>query len=318
MTALAETISTQSALLEDLLELEIAAAVATLGAAERIWLVGTGTSQHAAELGAQMIRLAGLDARPASSAAFARLRPRPEATDAVILISHTGETAFSRAVRHRALETGAPLVSITGEGVGWEEAVEVAPRERSETYTASYTAALLTLSRLAGGLGASEFSAEALSGTVAAVGEATAQSWATAQRPVRLLAIAGAGPDATTAREGALKIREAARIASEGFEAEYLLHGSAVPLGSDDQLLLLRPSLDPDGLLPALGKAAQAEGVAVSALDEPSQLDPLLAQIPLTVRLQLLASTLADDGGHDPDKAIEGAWADERLWELGA
>jgi glucosamine--fructose-6-phosphate aminotransferase (isomerizing) len=317
VTALAETIGTQPALIEDLLGLEISPAVAALGAAERIWLVGTGTSQHAAELGAQMMRIAGLDPRPVSSAGFARLRPPPEATDAVVLISHTGETAFARAVRRRALETGAPLVSITGEGAGWEEAIEVAPRERSETYTASYTAALMMLARLAGAVGASEFSAEALSGTVAAAAAAAEHAWTGAAPPPRLLAIAGAGPDAITAREGSLKVREAARIPSEGFEAEYLLHGSAVPLGSDDQLLLLRPSLDPDGLLAALGEAAQAEGVAVSALDEPSQLDPLLAQIPLTIRLQLLASTLADAGGHNPDTAIEGAWADERLWELG-
>src|SRR3712207_7174955 len=33
-----------------------------------------------------------------------------------------------------------------------------------------------------------------------------------------------------TAREGALKLREAARRLAEGFDAEYLLHGSAVPL----------------------------------------------------------------------------------------
>ncbi len=48
--------------------------------------------------------------------------------------------------------------------------------------------------------------------------------------PERDLVIAGAGPAAFTAREGALKLREGARVLAEGHDIEYLLHGSAVPL----------------------------------------------------------------------------------------
>src|SRR5207247_256634 len=112
------------------------------------------------------------DARPASPAAFARLRPSPDPSDAIVLITHTGETAFARAVRQRALQDGCPLVSITGVGVGWDEALEVAPREVSETYTARYTAALLALARLSGALGAGEFNDNTLGATVDAVGVA--------------------------------------------------------------------------------------------------------------------------------------------------
>ena len=49
-------------------------------------------------------------------------------------------------------------------------------------------------------------------------------------QPERLLVLVGAGPSAVTAREGALKVREASRFLAEGYDAEYLLHGSAVPL----------------------------------------------------------------------------------------
>lgn len=305
-------------MLRSVLGLDVAAAVAKLEGADRIWLVGTGTSRHAAELGSRMLALAGCDARWESSASFAHLRPEPDPVDAIVLISHTGETAFARRVRARALASGSPLVSLTGTGVGWGEAIEVAPRERSETYTASFTAALLLLARLAGAIGAGELGAEALEATIAAAEVAQEASWDGIAAPQRLLVIAGAGPAGVTAREGALKIREAARLPSEGFEAEHLLHGSAVPLGPGDRLLLLDPASDPDGLVPALGEAARGTGVEVASLDGVPELDPLLAQIPLTIRLQLLASALADAGGHDPDSVITGPWAGEDLWERGA
>jgi glutamine---fructose-6-phosphate transaminase (isomerizing) len=319
VTALADTIQAQGRVLSRVLELELEPAIDQLNGAERIWLVGTGTSQHAAELGAQMFQLADADARPSSAAAFARLRASPDPSDAIVLITHTGETAFARAVRQRALQGGCPLVSITGVGVGWDEALEVAPREVSETYTASYTAALLALARLSGALGAGEFDDTALGATVDAVGAALDDPAPEASaRPARLLVIAGVGAGATTAREGALKLREAARVPAEGFEAEYLLHGSAVLLGTEDQLLLLQPDDDADGLLQALGPAARAEGVDVQAVEDAAPLDPLLLQIPLTVRLQLLAAHLAEVGGYDPDAVIEGAWRADELWSRGA
>ncbi len=317
-TQLAATIRTQESALREVLDLPIEDVLDGIEAAERVWLVGTGTSQHAAELGAQMLRLAGIDARWESAAGFARGRAAAGPRDAVILITHTGQTAFARTVRRRALDAGLPLLSVTGSGVGWPEALEVAPRERSETHTVSYTATLVALARIAGVLGAVEFTAPALTATVDAVAAAAERSWHGTTRPGRLLVIAGVGPAAVTAREGALKAREAARLVSQGFEAEYLLHGSAVPLGPDDRLLLLQPEDDPDGLLSALGSAARAEGVGVVSVAEPVPLAPLLLQIPLTVRLQTLASWLADEGGHDPDTVITGAWAADRLWTRGA
>jgi glucosamine--fructose-6-phosphate aminotransferase (isomerizing) len=102
-----------------------------------------------------------------------------------------------------------------------------------------------------------------------------------------------------------------------GYEAEYLLHGSAVPLGADDELVLLQPAADDDGLVGALGEAARAEGVNVHEISIDGELDPVLAQLPLTGRLQVMASRLADARGQDPDVVITGAWDDERLWFLG-
>jgi glutamine---fructose-6-phosphate transaminase (isomerizing) len=130
----------------------------------------------------------------------------------------------------------------------------------------------------------------------------------------RLTLLAGLGPEAVTAREGALKLREAARLPAEGFDAEYLLHGNAVPLTADDALIVL--GSDPDGFLARLAKAGREEGLEVTVLEQAG--DELLAQIPLTAHLQLLALRRAEAGGHDPDTVITGPWADEKLWATGA
>jgi glucosamine--fructose-6-phosphate aminotransferase (isomerizing) len=149
VTALAETVANQGAVLRHALELDLEAAAAKLAGAERVWLVGTGTSEHAALLGAAMLTGAGLYARAVSGQGFAIAPPRLGPADAVIVISHTATTTFARQAREEALAAGARVVSITGEGKGWPEAIEAAPPERSETYTASYLAALLVLARLA-------------------------------------------------------------------------------------------------------------------------------------------------------------------------
>jgi glutamine---fructose-6-phosphate transaminase (isomerizing) len=316
MTYLEEALHQEAAVLRETLDLDVDAVAEVLRGAERVDLVGTGTSQHAVELGAWMLRRCGLDARWWSSATAARGVEWRD--DPVIVISHTGETAFARSVRDQVLRTGAArLIALTGATADWPNALRVAPREQSETYTLSYTAALLALAKIAGRLGAPEFTDEALSGAVDAVAEAAAAPSPDVSGEGEVV-VTGAGPAAITAREGALKLREAARVRAVGYEAEYLLHGSAVPLGASDELILLQPAADADGLVGAVGEAAATEGVAVHEVSVDADLDPVLAQLPLTVRLQALASRLATARGHDPDTVITGAWDDDRLWSLGA
>jgi glucosamine--fructose-6-phosphate aminotransferase (isomerizing) len=318
MSALAETIALQGRVLRHVLDLDLAPAVARLDGAERVWLVGTGTSEHAACLGAAMLTTAGLDSHASSAAGFAAAKPRLAPDDALIVISHTTDTAFARRVRDDALGAGARLLSITGEGKGWPEAIEAAPPERSETYTASYLAALLVLARLTLALGGEGWSAEELAALPGLVEGAGAEPLPLESPPRRLTALFGAGPAAVTAREGALKLREASRVLAEGFEAEYLLHGSAVPLTGEDQLIAVDPAADPSGLASGLADTAEREGIPVARLDAPSDLHPLLAQLPLTVSLQTLACRWAERQGTNPDQVILGAWGADHLWSAGA
>jgi glucosamine--fructose-6-phosphate aminotransferase (isomerizing) len=209
-------------------------------------------------------------------------------------------------------------VAITGRGAGWPDALETVEREQAETYTVSYTGAIVVLARLAAELGATAVGAE-LDGLAARVRVAIADPGIEdVTEPERALVFAGAGPSAVTAREAAIKAREAARILSEGYDAEYLLHGSAVPLDGRDRLVMLDPDGDPTGLVAGVGRAAKAAGLAVASLPGDPELHPLLRQIPLTARVQLAALALAETRGEDPDTVITGPWADKSLWRLGA
>jgi len=211
-------------------------------------------------------------------------------------------------------------VSVTGAGRGWPEAIETVAPDESHTYSVSYTATLAVLARLAHALGGPDGTPDQLALAAARVREVCADpDPAPVAMPARSLAIVGCGPWAVTAREGALKIREAARMLAEGFDTDRLLHGGAVPFTAADGLVVLEPAADPDGLTGALASAARAEGLAVTELAAPADdLAPLLAQIPMTVRLQLLAETFARLRHQNPDVAIVGAWDEPALWAMGA
>jgi glucosamine--fructose-6-phosphate aminotransferase (isomerizing) len=318
MTHLERAIRAQAVELERLAAHDVTSLAARLEGRRRVWLVGTGSSQHAAELGALLLAAAGLDTRWSGSSEFVSLVPRPDSNDAVILISHTARTSFAVAAREAALDSGAEVVSITGIGGGWPEAIETVAMEQSETYTVSLTAALMVLFRLAHELGAPGLSADDLKVAVERVRTVVDEMEVpVVEPPNRVLVLVGSGAGAVSAREGALKLREAARVLAEGYGSEYLLHGYAVPLQRGDALLLLGPAADRDGLLPALGEAAGAEGLMVTSIDEPSIAHPILAQLPIIVRLQLLALTFSGARFTDPDKAIAGHWADEAMWAIG-
>src|SRR2546423_4693054 len=305
-TALLRMILQQGDALDRMAGLDLAEPAGTLAGAVRIILVGTGTSQHAAELGAMMLAAAGRDARWYPAATWARWGTNPRLGDALLVISHTGETAYAARARADALAAGVPVVSITGTGRAWPEAIETVAPDESHTYTVSYTATLAVLARLAHELGAADGSPGQVAQAAAAVRRVCADPGTEEVAvPARSLAIAGCGPWGITAREGALKIREGARMLAEGFDTDRLLHGGAVPLTAAARLVLLEPAAGPDGLTAALGSAAEAEGVPVSVLAAADRdpLPPPPAQIPMTVRVQVLAGRPAPPPPPNPGRA---------------
>jgi glutamine---fructose-6-phosphate transaminase (isomerizing) len=289
----------------------------SLQRSRRIWLVGTGTSYHAAILGAGMLQDAGRAAVAVSSMRFVAWAPIVGPDDTIIVITHTGETAYALAARALAMLAGLDVITITKRGTPFPHSIETCPAETSETYTVSYTTALLALAMIAKEMGADSITDDSLTLVPSAVQNAIeAPGTESIQVPERDLVIAGAGPAAFTAREGALKLREGARVLAEGHDIEYLLHGSAVPLDGRDALLSLMTP-EADGFVEAVTAAASAEGIPVYRVHEPDPLPMLLAQIPLTVRLQLLALRFALERGQDPDTVITGNWAEAWLWRIG-
>jgi len=297
---------------------EVHAAAEALHRVRRIWMVGTGTSQHAAHLGAAMLQDAGRSAHAVSSMQFVKNAPIVGPKDGVVIVTHTGETSYALAARALAFAAAIQTVTIAREGIGVNDVIETVPKETSETYTVSYTTALLVLAMIAAEMGADSVTTDALRAVPDAVRSALAAP-GTEQVPIprRSLQIVGAGHSSITAKEGALKVREGARVLAEGHDAEFFLHGTAVPLTGDDHLLAIT-SGDEDGLVEGVATAAAGAGLGVTRLAETSSLPPALAQIPLTVRLQLLASRFADERGQNPDTVIVPPWDDAGLWSIGS
>ena len=111
-------------------------------AAERIrgmevLLVGIGTSWHAAHHGAWLLREAGVRANAAHAADLADYGWAPRAGEAVIVLSHTAGTGYSKTVLERARDGGATTVQVSGIGVGAD--LETVAAEKSYAYTVSHT-----------------------------------------------------------------------------------------------------------------------------------------------------------------------------------
>jgi glutamine---fructose-6-phosphate transaminase (isomerizing) len=105
MTALQRMIERQADVIEQIAGLDVSRAADTLRGTQRIRLVGTGTSQHAAELGAFWLRRGGVPAHSAGAAELAGWETLA-GDEAVVVVSHTGQTAFALRCRAQAVAAG--------------------------------------------------------------------------------------------------------------------------------------------------------------------------------------------------------------------
>jgi glucosamine--fructose-6-phosphate aminotransferase (isomerizing) len=309
-------------------------AAALLRGAKRVILAGTGTSSHAAIVGEHLLRLAGADAYTTTNFDLATYPRNLSPEDAVIEISHRGTKRYGKEVIALAQRSGARVIGLTGQGspmAGLDVLLQTAPSEESSTHSASYTANLAALALIAArlaaqrGLALPEFERD-LKELPEYVGnmlehEDTIWSVADALAARGRLVLVGAGPNAATAREGALKIKESSYLTAEGFELETLLHGGLQAVETGDiavviaaqgpavsrtwqaldalNLIGARPLLIADvRVAMALSYRApylQEWTVTLSPVVE--QISPILAVMPL----QLLAALTAVLRGTDAD-----------------
>jgi glutamine---fructose-6-phosphate transaminase (isomerizing) len=274
---------------------------ATRAAAERIggrrtWLVGIGTSWHAAHHGAWLLGEAGVDAGAVHAADAAPYGRHFDAGEAVVVLSHTGHTVYTAQVLEAARAAGAAIVHVTGIGAGGD--VETVAPERSYAYTASHTGALLRLAQMAEALGARLGDLSAVPDAVARVLDT---SGGVVEPPQRLLELIGAGPNGWTAQEGALKVREASYVAAEGLSSEQFLHGPSVALDAQDTLVVLDGGGPAADRTQAIATAMEVTGANVVRITEHDVSEPL-SIFPLTVWVQRIALELAEARGVSPDR----------------
>lgn len=219
----------------------------------RIFLSGIGTSYHAAIVGEYLLRLAGADAWAVRSFEFVHY-PRPlRADDGVIVISHRGSKIHGQGAVQRALEAGVTTVGITGKGTkmsGPDPLIQTVEQEVSSTHSVSYTATMTRLGQIAARLAALNGHADQeqrindglaslpalMEGVLAREDEVRAIAQEAASQSRRIYYV-GAGPNAATAPEGALKAKEASYVTAEGFELEQAIHGPQVAFERDDLLI---------------------------------------------------------------------------------
>jgi glutamine---fructose-6-phosphate transaminase (isomerizing) len=263
----------------------------------RVLAIGTGTSWHAASQAATLLRAAGLDASAAQSADAAVDGPLPGEGGALLAFTHTGAKRYTAQAAQRARSRGAQVIQVSGVGVEGADLVTV-ERERSSAYTASHLGALLRAAQLARALGAD---LPGLGDVPSAVDRAyRARQGGHEAPPARLIEFIGGGINQWTAAEGALKIREAAYVASEGLAVEQFLHGPSVALGRDDRLVCLDGGGAWSARIAEVAHAAEESGSPVTRLAD-DQLGELLSIFPLTVAVQRIALEAAETLGVNPD-----------------
>ncbi|MHB8646063.1 MAG: SIS domain-containing protein [Thermomicrobiales bacterium] len=305
-------------------------AAALLAGAARVFVVGIGTSFHAAQIGAYLLRTAGADARAVDSYEFATYPYTLHGEDAVIVMAHTGRKQYSARAVELATAAGVPCIGISGRdsemsGDGLALVLRTVARETSAAYTASHLGALTMLAQIATALGERQGVAavrgwrdalaalpEQIDDVLRREGEIEHVARAMFAANCRIFCI-GAGPNAATATEASLKARETAYMTIDGMSLEQFLHGPMVTVNPDDRIVAIAaagPGMTRLGqvcnALRLIGTPLWIVGAAIEGIpdaprfalpDLPEPLSPLLAVVPV----QLLAYYFAVAKGTNPD-----------------
>jgi glutamine---fructose-6-phosphate transaminase (isomerizing) len=262
----------------------------------RVLLVGTGTSWHAANHGAALLRLAGAEAWAVQADESVLHGPAAAADDALVLLSHRGTKHYTSEALARARAEGAATVQISSLGAPGAD-IETCEPERSPAFTSSHLCAIARLCQIAAALGADLGRLEEVPDAVASELEDTGLD---VPPPQRLLQYVGSGSNAWVAAEGALKVRETAYLAAAGYSMEYLLHGPSVAVGGEDALVSLDGGGPAAERLAVVADLCAGHGARVHRFRRDA-LGEALSVFALTTIVQRIALEAAERLGTDPD-----------------
>ena len=308
-----------------------------LAGKRRLFLVGIGTSWHAALTAEHWIRrLQGThpEAQAWHSFEFVAYPPAglgPD--DGVIIISHRGTKTFSLEALNVARDCDALTIAIssTNSGPRLRAAgirLETVEPEKSAAYTVSYTAALAVMARAAIELGLINGAPTALVAReelecvpalmqgVLDREQEVADIVNRHQDRERYL-FTGWGPNVAQALEVSLKVKETSFTSAEGFQVEQLLHGPFVATSPNSLLTLIAPPGPGYRRSVEIAQAAAEIGASVWAIvqegdEELASLANEVMELPSVAEiwspfvyvlpLQLMAYYLALAKGCQPDR----------------
>ncbi|HLJ61165.1 MAG TPA: SIS domain-containing protein [bacterium] len=306
--------------------------VERLASCARLFLVGIGTSYHAAQIGEYLVGAygGGLPVRAVHAFDFALYGPALARDDAVLGISHRGTKRYTAASLARAAEAGCFTMLITGEdgptgAAHADVTLHTVPQERSSAHTISYIGAVSTLATVADQLGGRRTGRRPLGSAFLRTDVPEALRTALGTEPSvaveararvgrRRIWLAGGGPGAVTAQEAALKIKETSYLQAEGMSVEAMLHGPFQCAEPEDLFVLIAPQGPAQTRVADLAAAVGAIGAGLFVVGDGSVEPPPgagvctvprvpepLAALTCVVPLQLFAYHLAMARGTNPD-----------------
>ncbi len=227
-------------------------------AREPVLVTGCGTSEHAAQAVAEVLREAwratGLPGRGPEAVQAFELSLDPPGGGLVIGVSHEGGTAATIAALDAARSGGARTALITASAAAPASAAAeivlgTVELDRSWCHTVGYVSPIAAGAAVAALLAGGTIEADRLRARVAdGVGAASAArpddsranlAIGNAIAAARHLIVVGSGADRVSARELTLKVEEASYLPSAMRDLETFLHGHLPATGADTALVLV-------------------------------------------------------------------------------
>ncbi len=233
--------------------------------AERIIIIGCGTSWHAALIGEYLIEeFAQIPVEVEYASEFRYRKPVIGKNDVVVLISQSGETADTLAALHLAKEKGATVIGIcnvvgstlsreTDAGVYTHAGIEIGVAS-TKAFTAQVT--VLTMFALKLAMTRKTIGAEEYQMLVKELSEIPEKGRIILQNSEKIKAIAEKYKDAINALylgrgylfpvalEGALKLKEISYIHAEGYAAGEMKHGPIALVDDNLPVIVVAPKDD--------------------------------------------------------------------------
>ncbi len=299
---------------------------------KKVYLVGTGTSSHAAMGGEYFFRLlcgGRLDAQFIHSFEFVNYPPKLDKDTAVIIVSHRGWKTFSERATKMAKEKGALSISVTGknpqkEVTLGEHVLLTSYQEFSSAHTVSYVVDLTVLLQLAeataqklGTANKAKSGIEKLPELLKSALDLEQQAKKLAERlsKCKRFVFVSYGPNLNTALEAALKTQEISFLLAVGYEVEQFLHGPWVSLGPKAVVFFIAPGGAGKQRCLQAAKAIKEIGAITVLLTEKGSVTEFADEVfflpgmselwtpPVYIEpLQFLAYHLALKLGNNPDK----------------